>query len=128
MAGAHRPHSGLIRIKRAYDAPEAADGERFLVDRLWPRGVKKEALHLTGWTRDVSPSTELRQWFGHDPARWEEFHRRYQAELEQKPESWQPLLEAAARGDITLVYGAKDVEHNDAVALKAYLEARLGAA
>lgn len=126
MAGTHRPSGGLIRIKRAYDAVEASDGERFLVDRLWPRGVKKEALHLTGWTRDVSPSTELRQWFGHDPARWEEFQRRYQAELEQKPESWQPLLEAAARGDITLVYGAKDVEHNDAVALKAYLEARLG--
>jgi len=125
MAGTHRPSGGLIRIKRAYDAVEASDGERFLVDRLWPRGVKKEALHLAGWQRDVAPSTELRQWFGHDPARWAEFQQRYQAELDQKPESWQPLLDAAARGDITLVYGAKDTQHNDAVVLKAYLETRL---
>ncbi|HNS00947.1 MAG TPA: DUF488 domain-containing protein [Anaerolineae bacterium] len=125
MAGTHRPSGGLIRIKRAYDAVEASDGERFLVDRLWPRGVKKEALHLTGWQRDVAPSTELRQWFGHDPARWAEFQQRYQAELDQKPESWQPLLEAAVRGDVTLVYGAKDTQHNDAVVLKAYLETRL---
>lgn len=128
MAGAHRSGGGLIRIKRAYAAAEAGDGERFLVDRLWPRGVKKEALHLAGWQREVAPSSELRRWFGHDPARWVEFQQRYRVELDGKPETWQPLLEAAGRGDITLVYGAKDTQHNDAVVLKAYLEGRLAEA
>ncbi|MBX7234417.1 MAG: DUF488 domain-containing protein [Caldilineales bacterium] len=114
----------MIRVKRAYDTAEAADGERFLVDRLWPRGVTKEVLRLAGWLREVAPSDELRRWFGHDPDRWAEFQRRYGAELDGKPESWQPLLEAAARGDITLVYGTKDTQHNNAAALKSYLEAR----
>lgn len=124
MAGAHRPAYGLIRIQRAYDAAEADGGERFLVDRLWPRGARKEALGLAGWLREVAPSAELRRWFGHDPERWDQFRQRYWAELEGKPETWQPLLEAAAHGDIILVYGARDAQHNNAVALKAYLEAR----
>src|SRR5262249_19697977 len=94
----------------------------FLVDHLWPRGVKKEALRLESWVRAVAPSDRLRQWFGHDPAKWKEFQRRYFAELDQEPEAWQPLLQAARAGDITLVYSARDTDHNIAVALKAYLE------
>ncbi len=112
----------MIRIKRAYDPPEPGDGQRFLVDRLWPRGVKKEDLHLDGWLKEVAPSDALRRWFGHDPAKWEEFQERYFAELDEKPQAWLPLLEAARQGDITLVYGARDPLHNNAVALKAYLE------
>src|SRR5512133_3292802 len=82
----------MIRIKRAYEPPGPEDGARFLVDRLWPRGMKKESLALDGWLKDVAPDSELRTWFGHDPARWEEFCRRYEAELEANREAWQPLL------------------------------------
>lgn len=112
----------MIRVKRAYDAPVSEDGARFLVDRLWPRGVKKEALELDEWLKEVAPSDELRRWFGHEPEKWAEFQRRYFAELDDKPEAWQPILEAAGQGNVTLVYGARDTEHNNAVALKAYLE------
>ncbi len=115
----------MIKVKRVYDLPAPDDGRRFLVDRLWPRGVKKEALQIDGWLRDVAPSHALRKWFGHDPAKWEEFQRRYFAELEAKPESWQPLLEAAREGTVTLLYSARDEAHNNAVALKAFLEARI---
>lgn len=115
----------MIQTKRAYDAPAANDGTRFLVDHLWPRGVKKEALQLEGWLKAVSPSNQLRRWFGHDPAKWEDFQHRYAAELNDKPEAWQPLLAAAQAGDLTLVFGARDTEHNNAVALKSYLEQRL---
>ena len=115
---------GRIDIARAYDAPRTP-GRRFLVDRLWPRGVKKEDLHLDGWFKEVAPSGELRRWFGHDPQRWEEFRRRYLAELDARPETWQPLLEAAREGDLTLLYGARDTEHNDAVVLRDFLTARL---
>jgi uncharacterized protein YeaO (DUF488 family) len=115
----------MIKLKRAYEEPTPDDGTRFLVDRLWPRGVKKESLHVETWVKDVAPSTELRKWFGHDPAKWAEFQRRYISELEANPESWQPLLEAARGGDVTLVYGAKDTEHNDAVVLKDFLERKL---
>ncbi len=114
-----------IRLKRAYDAPETSDGPRFLVDRLWPRGAKKDALKLDGWLKELSPSDELRHWFGHDPAKWQEFQSRYERELDEKPETWQPLLEAARRAKITLVYSARDTQHNNAVALKAYLEGQL---
>jgi uncharacterized protein YeaO (DUF488 family) len=114
-----------IQTKRAYDAHAAADGARYLVDRLWPRGIKREALHLDGWLKEIAPSDALRKWFGHDPARWEEFCRRYERELDAKIEAWQPLLETARRGLVTLVYSAKDREHNQAVALKAYLEKKL---
>jgi len=115
----------MIRVKRVYDAPEPEDGARFLVDRLWPRGVKREALQLEGWLKELAPSDELRRWFGHDPARWEAFQRRYFAELDARPEVWEPLLEAARRGNLTLLYAARDAEHNNAVALKAYLEGKL---
>ena len=112
-----------IRVKRVYDPPSPEDGARLLVDRLWPRGLKREAAHLDGWHKEVAPSDELRRWFGHDPARWDEFCRRYFAELDARPEAWRPLLEAAKKGAVTLLFGAQDTQHNNAVALKAYLEA-----
>lgn len=114
-----------IRLKRVYEPAEPSDGERFLVDRLWPRGLKKEALQLAGWLREVAPSDALRRWFGHDPQRWQEFQRRYFAELDAKPDAWAPLVEAARKGRLTLLYSARDAEHNNAVALRAYLEAKL---
>lgn len=117
----------MIRIKRVYDPPASGDGARFLVDRLWPRGVKREALSLDGWLKDVAPSDALRRWFGHDPAKWEEFQRQYFAELDDKPETWRPIQEAALRGDVTLLYGARDPQHNNAVALSAYLRAHTSA-
>jgi uncharacterized protein YeaO (DUF488 family) len=116
----------MIRVKRVYDAPEAGDGSRILVDRLWPRGLKKEALEPGVWLKQVAPSNELRKWFGHDPARWSDFQDRYFGELEDKPETWRPLLVAAQKGDVSLLFGAQDIEHNNAVALKAFLEKRLG--
>jgi uncharacterized protein YeaO (DUF488 family) len=115
----------MIRAKRVYDPLEPDDGARLLVDRLWPRGVKKEQLSLDGWHRDIAPSSELRKWFGHDPTRWEEFKRRYFVELDKKPEAYSPLLEAVHAGNTTLLYSAQDREHNNAVALKTYLEAKL---
>lgn len=115
----------MIRVKRVYEPPEPGDGTRLLVDRLWPRGLKKEQLLLDGWHRDVAPSNELRQWYHHAPGRWEEFKRRYFAELDQKPQTWESLMKAAREENITLVYAAQNREHNNAVALKAYLEARL---
>ncbi len=92
------------------------------MDRLWPRGVKKEALRLHGWLKEVAPSDELRRWFGHDPAKWEEFQERYFAELEAQPDAWQPLLEAAREGTVTLLFSARDAKHNNAVALRSFLE------
>ena len=115
----------MIRTKRAYDRPAPADGTRFLVDHLWPRGVKRPSLKIKAWVRQASPSTALRKWFAHDSARWAEFRRKYFAELNQKPEAWEPLLKAARERDITLVYGARDTEHNNAVALQTYLDRRL---
>jgi uncharacterized protein YeaO (DUF488 family) len=115
----------MIRLKRVYDPVEPADGRRFLVERLWPRGVRKDDLRLDGWLKDVAPSDALRRWFAHDPGRWREFRRRYFAELDRKPEAWQPLVQAARRGVVTLLYSARDAEHNSARALKEYVEARL---
>ena len=115
----------MIGVKRVYEPPAAGDGTRVLVDHLWPRGLKKEQVKVKSWLRDVSPSNELRHWFGHEPAKWEEFQRRYFAELDKKPDAWEPLLEAARAGAITLVFSARDTEHNNAVALKRYLEKRL---
>jgi uncharacterized protein YeaO (DUF488 family) len=114
----------MIRVKRAYDEPTSSDGPRFLVDHLWPRGLKKNGLQLRDWVKDVAPSTELRKWFAHDPAKWKEFQRRYFSELNKKREAWQPLSQAAHDGDVTLVFAARDLEHNNAVALKNYLEGR----
>jgi len=114
----------MIRIKRIYDPPARTDGVRFLVERLWPRGVKKAKLELDDWLKRVAPSTELRKWFSHDAARWEEFQRRYRTELDQHPEAWQPILDAANKGDVTLLFSSHDAVHNNAVALKDYLETK----
>ena len=111
---------------RVHDADTAGPGRRFLVDRLWPRGVRKESLALDGWLRDVAPSTGLRTWFGHDVDRWPEFRRRYLAELDAAPDAVRPLLDAAAEGDVTLLYAARDAEHNNAVVLREHLLATLG--
>src|SRR5579871_2408287 len=115
----------MIQTERVYEAKGKSSGQRFLVDRLWPRGVKKDALKMDGWLKEVAPSNELRHWFNHDPAKWKEFQRRYRAELSDSPENWQPLLEAARNGDVTLLFSAHDMEHNNAVVLKALLEERL---
>jgi len=115
----------MIRVKRVYDLSEPDDGLRFLVDRLWPRGVKKDNLQMDGWLKDVAPSDSLRHWFGHDPAKWDEFCRRYTAELEANSEAWRPLLEKAQTQTLTLLFSAHDVEHNNAALLKLFLEARL---
>jgi uncharacterized protein YeaO (DUF488 family) len=112
----------MIKVKRVYEPVEPSDGARFLVDRLWPRGVKKEALRLDAWLKEVSPTTELRKWFGHEPAKRKEFQRRYFAELEARPETWQPLLTAARKGPVTLLFSSRDIQQNNAVALKAFLE------
>ena len=116
----------MVKLKRAYEPAGRGDGTRFLVERLWPRGVKKDTLGLDAWLKDVAPSTELRQWFGHDPAKWSEFQRRYRAELNANAGSLEPILKAARRGRVTLVYSSHDQEHNNAVVLKAYVESRLG--
>jgi uncharacterized protein YeaO (DUF488 family) len=116
----------MIRVKRVYEPLAPDDGARFLVDRLWPRGVKREMLRLDGWLTDAAPSDALRHWFSHDPARWNEFCERYFAELDSKPTAWQPLVEAARLADITLLYSARDTQHNNAVALKVYLDRRIG--
>ncbi len=111
-----------IAIKRVYEAPAEGDGYRVLIDRLWPRGLKKEALAMDVWAKELAPSTELRQWFGHDPARWDEFRQRYAAELDGSASVWQALARRSTQEPVTLLYGARDEEHNDAVALKALME------
>ena len=116
---------GRIAIARVYDDVPAA-GRRFLVDRLWPRGVRKDALRIDGWCKDAAPSNELRRWFAHDPQRWPEFRRRYTAELDAPPEAERPLLEFARAGDVTLLYAARDREHNNAVVLRERLLTRQG--
>lgn len=107
-----------VRIKRAYEAPSADDGTRVLVDRLWPRGVRKADAAIDHWAKELAPSTELRKWFGHDPARWAEFRRRYAAELREQGEALDRLRALAEKGPVTLVYAAHDEEHNDAVVLR----------
>ncbi len=115
----------MIKTKRVYTPKQKDEGARFLVDRIWPRGVKKDTLALVGWLKEVAPSAGLRKWFGHDPARWEEFQKRYEAELKSVPETWKPLLDAAQKGTVTLLFGARDEAHNNAVALKSFLEQQL---
>ena len=114
----------VIRTKRVYLPSDPEDGTRVLVDRLWPRGLKRSEAGIDRWLKEVAPSPELRRWFGHDPAKWPEFVRRYHAELDENPEPVQELLGLAERGPLTLLYAARDPERNNAVALKAYLEAR----
>lgn len=113
----------MIKIKRAYEKAAAEDGLRILVDRLWPRGISKEKLKLYAWNKEVAPSTALRAWFGHDPKKWTEFKRRYRAELKAQPGACKELKALAKRRTITLLYGAKDEEHNHAAALKEILKA-----
>lgn len=114
----------MIQIKRTYDPPARGDGRRILVDRLWPRGIKKEALAADAWMKDVAPSTALRKWFDHRVERWDEFRRRYRDELDASPSAWAPILEAGKRGKVTLLYSAHDTVHNGALALRDYLTER----
>jgi uncharacterized protein YeaO (DUF488 family) len=110
--------AGNVKLKRAYEQPETEDGVRILVDRLWPRGVKKEDAAIDEWMKELAPSTELRKWFGHDPDRWEEFRERYAKEVNGHPDQLKQLRALARKGAITLVYSAHDEEHNNAVALR----------
>lgn len=112
----------MIQVKRVREPASQQDGKRFLVERLWPRGVKKQDLKMDGWIKEAAPSTDLRKWFNHDPAKWAEFQRRYRAELEHHPEALQPVLDAAANGNVTLLFSSRDPLHNNVVALKAFLE------
>jgi uncharacterized protein YeaO (DUF488 family) len=112
----------MIKLKRAYDRVSPTDGTRLLVERLWPRGLSKDKLKLDGWIREVAPTTELRKWFGHDPAKWRQFRVRYFRELDSQPESWRSIVSLARRGTVTLVYSSHDEEHNNAVALREYLQ------
>ena len=113
-----------IELKRAYNPPAPGDGRRVLVDRIWPRGVARDDLRIDAWLTELAPSSGLRKWFGHDPGKWQEFKERYARELDGRPDALAPLLEMAKAGRLTLVFGAKDTEHNNAVALKEYLERR----
>ncbi len=115
----------MINLKRVYDQESSDDGTRFLVERLWPRGIRKFGLHLDNWLKEVGPSTTLRQWFGHDPGKWGEFRRKYFAELDANPVAWEPILAAAQQATVTLLYSSHDTEHNNAVALKEYVEQKL---
>lgn len=114
----------MLALKRAYDPAASSDGKRLLVERLWPRGIKKTDLKLDGWVKDVAPSDALRRWFAHDPKKWTEFRHRYFKELDRHAEAWEPIRTAARRGRVTLVYSAHDTEHNNAVALKDYIQGR----
>ena len=113
----------MIQIKRVRDPVAKSDGVRYLVERLWPRGVKKVDLKLDEWIKDVAPSTELRKWFSHDPEKWDQFQKKYVAELKKNPEAWQPILDAAKEKTVTLLFSSHDAEHNNVVALKTFLDA-----
>lgn len=113
-----------IRIKRAYEGPSDDDGVRILVDRLWPRGISKERARIALWAKEVAPSNELRRWYGHEPAKWEEFRRRYFAELDAGPAGLAELKERVRSGVVTFVYSSKEREINNAVALREYLESQ----
>ena len=110
--------SDNVKLKRAYDLPSRSDGKRVLIDRLWPRGVKKTEAKIDEWMKDIAPSTKLRKWFGHEPARWPEFRRRYEAEVQDHPEQLERLRMLARKGPLTLVFSAHDEDHNDAVVLR----------
>lgn len=116
----------MINLKRVYEPRKRDDGKKFLVERLWPRGVKKTAVADALWLKGVAPSTELRKWFGHDPKKWEEFQRRYRVELKRHEEDLESILQAARRGTVTLLYSSHDTEHNNAVVLRDYLQRKLG--
>ena len=110
-----------LTIKRVYEEPDKDDGTRILIDRLWPRGLSKEKAHVDLWLKEIAPSTELRKWFAHDPAKWTEFKTRYRAELKHNSEQLAVLKQAIIKGPVTLLYGAKDEQHNDAIVLQELL-------
>lgn len=116
--------SRRIHIARVRDKGSRAEGARLLVDRLWPRGVAKASLHLDAWLKDLAPSTDLRQWFGHDPDKWDEFQRRYRAELDANPDAVAEALDWCAKGPVLLLFDAHDEDHNNAVVLRDYLASR----
>ncbi|MHB1034986.1 MAG: DUF488 domain-containing protein [Pirellulales bacterium] len=116
----------MIQVKRVYEKPARTDGVRILVDRLWPRGLTKERAAVKLWLKDVAPSTELRQWFGHDPAKWKQFQVRYRKELDKKKDALDLLKQKSKENTLTLVYGARDEEHNEALVLKTILEGHPG--
>lgn len=124
LAGESERKTKMIQLKRVYEKAAPEDGKRFLVERLWPRGVKKSALRIDAWLKELGPSTSLRKWFGHDPRRWEEFRHRYFHELEKKAEACKPIQRDAEHGRVTLVYSSHDTEHNNAVALREFLEVK----
>ena len=111
-----------IRLKRIYDKPTKADGRRFLVDRIWPRGLKKNEARIDEWLKEIAPTTPLRKWFAHDPGKWKEFKRRYSAELDKQREKIEELASDARKSTVTLLFAAKDTEYNNAVALKEYVD------
>lgn len=111
-----------IKIKRVYEHPEKDDGMRILVDRLWPRGLTKKKASVDLWLKDIAPSTELRKWFGHDPDKWKRFRARYQTEIRNNHDLIKALKQKATEGTITLIYGARDQKHNEALVLKQFLE------
>jgi uncharacterized protein YeaO (DUF488 family) len=115
----------MIALKRAYDSVSRSDGTRFLVERLWPRGISRAKLRVDSWLKEVGPSTGLRKWFSHDPGKWGEFRRRYFRELRSRPEAWRPIVSAARRGRVTLMYSSHDTEHNNAVALEEFLRRKV---
>lgn len=127
LSGVHTTprRESTIQLKRVYDKPEPNDGARFLVDRLWPRGLKKTEVHLDTWAKEAGPSDQLRQWFAHDPKKWADFQRRYFLELNEHPDTWKPILDEAKHAAVTLLYSARDAEPNNAAALKQFLAAKL---
>jgi len=112
----------MIKLKRVYDPVTDDDGTRFLVEQLWPRGIKKSDLQMQAWLKDVAPSSSLRQWFSHDPKKWNDFRERYFRELGSNVRALEPLVAAAKQGTVTLLYSSRDTEHNNAVALRDYIE------
>jgi len=115
----------MLKIKRVYEETLEEDGARFLVERLWPRGIKKEDLKLNAWLKDVAPSPDLRAWYQHDAGKWEEFQERYRAELKANTDRWKIILEMLGSGDVTLLYSSRETEHNSALVLKRFLDERL---
>jgi uncharacterized protein YeaO (DUF488 family) len=115
----------MIKTKRVYESAQPEDGKRILVERLWPRGVRKDDLQMSFWEKEAAPTTELRKWFSHDPEKWTEFKHLYCVELDAHPDTWKPILQAAREGTVTLLYSSHDQEHNNAVFFKDYLENKL---